>query len=267
MTMMRPKSNHQLRINFKKEAPERGPNSTRYYINPFRGDNNKKKRNICSKWFRQLCFKCKINLQQPSINIRNLPKLYICLLSIPSILSLLTFIFVIEGWDYDNITIVTKSTERIQPKIFILPNQEPFTRLKNYTNPMDNETLLPFLFDEHHKAKIRDDTDPFEVGDCKAMGSWQLEYHPNCNMIHEISERSNDYRGTYFLSNGSYRDTWLVHWNGMPYAMKSLVSDDKMSARNLERHRRDAVIMSMLGSSVHIPNIFAHCKFINFYRY
>lgn len=127
--------------------------------------------------------------------------------------------------------------------------------IMNYNTP-----LLPFFYVENHKSKLRDNTDELEVGDCKAMGQWQLQSYPNCNLLHEISEKSNNYRDTKLLANGAYRDTWLIHWNGVPYAMKTLVSTDEMSARNLDRHRRDAIAMSMLSSSIHIPNIYAHCK-------
>jgi hypothetical protein len=124
-----------------------------------------------------------------------------------------------------------------------------------------NKTLLPTFFDdENYKSKLRDNTDDFEVGDCKAMGQWQLEIHPSCNMLHEINERSNNYLETRLLGSGSYRDTWLIHWNGVAYAMKTLVSEDDVSARNLERHRRDSVAMSVLSPSIYIPNIYAYCK-------
>ena len=119
-----------------------------------------------------------------------------------------------------------------------------------------NNTLLPAYYEEKRQFLLRDDTDQFEVGDCKAMGNWQLESHPTCNMLHEV----NDYLATKLLSSGSYRDTWLTHWNGVEYALKTLTSEDDMKARNLERHRRDAIIMSMLSSSLHIPNIYAHCE-------
>jgi hypothetical protein len=126
-----------------------------------------------------------------------------------------------------------------------------------------NNMLLPAYYEEKRQFLLRDDTDQFEVGDCKAMGNWQLESHPTCNMLHEV----NDYLTTKLLSSGSYRDTWLIHWNGVEYALKTLTSEDDMKARNLERHRRDAIIMSMLSSSLHIPNIYAHCADSGIFEY
>jgi len=125
--------------------------------------------------------------------------------------------------------------------------------------PIVNMRLQPSIFNEIHRSKLRDNTDSFESETCRAMGTWQLQRHPNCNMLHEVSQRSNDFIATKLLSSGSYRDTWLIYWNGVSYAMKTLVSEDEMSARNLDRHRRDAIIMEMLSSSIHIPNIYAHC--------
>ena len=130
-----------------------------------------------------------------------------------------------------------------------------------------DDKLYPFIFNEHHRSRLRNDVDSFEEGDCKAIGAWQLQYDPTCNMLHEVSQRSNDYQNTKLLSNGSYRDTWMMKWHDSTYAMKTLKSSNELSLRNLDRHRRDAVIMSMLSSSIHIPNIYANCGDSGIFEY
>ena len=151
-----------------------------------------------------------------------------------------------------------QSLKTIPPKqMYAMLNPTLFER--NKLDEIASQKLLPFIFDEHHKPLLRDDTDSFETQNCKAMGSWQLESHPSCNLVHEIGDTDKT-----LLSNGSYRDTWLVFWDKSAFAMKTLVFEDDMSARNLERHKRDAVIMSMLTSSIYIPDIYAHCELNTF---
>lgn len=98
--------------------------------------------------------------------------------------------------------------------------------------------------------------------DCVPMGQWQLELHTNCNMIHEIGERSEDLSyETKLKSNGSYRETWLIYWNDEAFALKALkLRREEKDALYFDRHRQDAVVSSMLTPSKHIPNIYAHCK-------
>lgn len=153
---------------------------------------------------------------------------------------------------------------KTHPKNIHLPHQENLS----YAIPLQNQELLqPFylLLEQNlkkHKLKFKDNSESFETSECKAMGKWQLDSYPNCNMIHEINQLNNDYVSTKLLSSGSYRDTWLIRWtNGDLFVMKTLVYEDEMSSRNLDRHRRDAVIMSQLKLSIHIPNIYAHCKY------
>lgn len=145
--------------------------------------------------------------------------------------------------------------EQIPPKQLHLFNHTFNEEMKQNKFINFNDDLLPFDFIEQYEPKMKDDTDSFESEDCKPMGQWQLESLPSCNAVHEVrgSERK-------LISSGSYRETWLVLVNGAAFAMKTLVFQDSVSARNLDRHRRDAVIMSKLTSSIHIPNIYAHCK-------
>jgi hypothetical protein len=158
----------------------------------------------------------------------------------------------------------SKSIKTLYPKNLHLPHQEDLSYA--VIIPQNEERLQSFnlLFEhnlQNHKLKFKDNSESFETEECKAMGKWQLELYPNCNMIHEINQLNNDYRSTKLLSSGSYRDTWLIQWSyGDLFVMKTLVYEDDMSSRNLDRHRRDAVIMSKLKLSIHIPNIYAHCK-------
>ncbi len=149
-----------------------------------------------------------------------------------------------------------EAQEQSYPKQMYLIHHPDVYESNNLSKDTTFEGLLPFVFDEKHESLLSDNTDIFETHDCKAMDLWQLESHPSCNLLHEIRDIDRK-----LLSSGSYRDTWLVRHDKTAFAVKTLVFEDEMSARNLERHRRDAVIMSMLTSSIHIPNIYAHCKF------
>ena len=148
-----------------------------------------------------------------------------------------------------------QSLEQIPPKQLHLFNHTFNEEMRKNKFRTFNHDLLPFDFIEQYEPKMIDNTDNFESEECKPMGQWQLESLPNCNVVHEFrgSERQ-------LISSGSYRETWLILENDVAFAMKTLVFQDSVSARNLDRHRRDAVIMSKLTSSIHIPNIYAHCK-------
>ena len=103
----------------------------------------------------------------------------------------------------------------------------------------------------HHRAH-----EEFETNSCKAMHSWQLESYPNCNAVHE----TNMYEVAY-ISNGAFRDVWKMQdIDGGNFVMKTLTWRKDYVHREYDRHRRDAVAMSLLASSEHIPNIYANCK-------
>ncbi len=96
----------------------------------------------------------------------------------------------------------------------------------------------------------------FEKGDCKAMHSFQKKYFPSCNSIHELYLKKNR-----LINNGGFRDVWYARmYDGSPFVMKTLVYRKKSTSRELDRHRRDANTYSMLKSSIHIPDIYGHCK-------
>jgi len=95
----------------------------------------------------------------------------------------------------------------------------------------------------------------FEEGNCKAMHPWQLQAYPNCNMLHEI-----DMSKPLHVGHGGFRDVWVMkEWDGTKLAVKTLVGKKKFTYREYDRHRRDAIAMSLLTSSKHIPNIYGYC--------
>jgi serine/threonine protein kinase len=99
-----------------------------------------------------------------------------------------------------------------------------------------------------------------EHDDCKAMHSWQLEYKPACNPIHEINMMDNK-----FLAEGGFRSVWWMPdafedgKQGSEAVIKTLVYRKKFRDREKERHRRDATAYMMLEGSKHIPDIYGYC--------
>jgi len=95
-----------------------------------------------------------------------------------------------------------------------------------------------------------------EVGNCKAMHSWQLQAYPTCNVLHEI-----DMSKPFHVGRGGFRDVWVMEeWDGTKRAVKTLAERKEFAWKEYDRHRRDALAMSLLTSSKHIPNIYGYCK-------
>jgi len=113
----------------------------------------------------------------------------------------------------------------------------------------------PLKNNHHHEHKHKHGHENFEVGNCKAMHQWQLEAYPTCNLLHETDMNKLDHVG-----RGGFRDVWaMTEWNGTKVAVKTLADRKKFTHKEYDRHRRDAVVMALLTSSKHIPNIYGYC--------
>jgi len=106
-----------------------------------------------------------------------------------------------------------------------------------------------------HQHKHKKGHENFEKGNCKAMHSWHMEAYPTCNMLHETDMSHLDHAG-----RGGFRDVWALQgWDGTKIAVKTLTNRKDFTWREYDRHRRDAVAMSLLTSSKHVPNIYGFC--------
>lgn len=105
---------------------------------------------------------------------------------------------------------------------------------------------------------------------------WQEFSFPTCNDLHDI-----DLRNTYqerlrrhrsvdtnaepigYMAEGMWRTVWAVEprqgIDQEPLVLKMMKSEHEVDKRNLERHRRDALVMERLTSSPFVVDIFGYC--------
>jgi hypothetical protein len=115
--------------------------------------------------------------------------------------------------------------------------------------------------------------DDFEEDDCKAQYAWQLETHPNCNLLHEVplnnfqldnKEKTAHTERVRLIANGYWRDVWRLtdtssSRSASPTVMKTLRYEHDYEERNADRHRRDAIAMEKLTSSPYVMDVYAFC--------
>lgn len=118
---------------------------------------------------------------------------------------------------------------------------------------------------------------------------WQSLSFPTCNEIHEVdlesilfqmnsqsetNPQANPYRRTLqqtsaiqrptqlgYLGSGLWRTVWIVnpHLANELVVLKTMKNEHEVDRRNMERHRRDALVMERLTSSPNIVNIHGYC--------
>jgi serine/threonine protein kinase len=118
---------------------------------------------------------------------------------------------------------------------------------------------------------------------------WHTQSFPNCNDVHEIDlrfmlptsgrsgrRRSHGYvnggnETSYierpkYISSGMWRDVWSVTPRWIPSVpnkeravLKMIKPEHDVNSRNLDRHRRDAMVMERLTSSPNVVSIYGHC--------
>lgn len=116
---------------------------------------------------------------------------------------------------------------------------------------------------------------------CTAL-DWHSYHFPNCNEIHEIDLRSvtkgrrqtkrSDSFPWGFVGAGLWRDVFSCdprsetelnstteHVPFPPAVLKLMKSEHEYEMRNMQRHRRDALVMERLSSSHHLVAIYGYC--------
>lgn len=107
---------------------------------------------------------------------------------------------------------------------------------------------------------------PLEKGDCTAQHEWQKSFYPTCNYVME-QDISNLWQNSTaqdgyvtYLANGYWRDVWTVTDElEEKTVLKTIRYEHDYTPRNYDRHRRDAVAMERLTSSLYILDIYAFC--------
>lgn len=168
---------------------------------------------------------------------------------------------------YFNHTIETSVVLKVRPlKVHDEENRYPSKRQVEWT-----------ARDENFQKELRDSKkykkempEQREKNGCKLPFEWQRRYIPTCNCIHEY-----DFTSFYMesstgvdehrrlVASGFWRDVWKIQDEGIPkqswVAAKTLRTIHPYTARNLDRHRRDALATARTSSSPFTINMFAFC--------
>jgi mitogen-activated protein kinase kinase kinase 7 len=130
----------------------------------------------------------------------------------------------------------------------------------------------------HNEEKIDIEALPNQC----VRSEWQTLSFPNCNNIHEIdlrealglSRRERENKGSTniqagYIGSGLWRNVWKVYPNGpmtqadgmvsKPAVLKTMIKEHDVDERNLDRHRRDALVMERLTSSANIIDVYGFC--------
>ena len=100
---------------------------------------------------------------------------------------------------------------------------------------------------------------------------WQKFNFPNCNEMHEIDllsilirSESGDTTtdGIGYVDSGLWRSVWAVDPRPvmrMPVVLKMMKQKHEVDQRNIDRHRRDALVMERLTYSPNVVDIYSYC--------
>lgn len=138
-----------------------------------------------------------------------------------------------------------------------------------------------FSFLGYKKKKLNANVEAIPPG-CDYL-DWQKTSFPNCNELHEIDlvdalrvpkrrskksqrmERDAEEKNNVgYVDSGLWRTVWKVDPRGekkdqVPAVLKMMKGEHDVDQRNMDRHRRDALVMERLTSSPHIVSMYAYC--------
>lgn len=110
-----------------------------------------------------------------------------------------------------------------------------------------------------------------ELSDGCVRPEWQELSFPNCNEMHEIDLLSTLIRsengdtttdGIGYLDSGLWRSVWAVDPRPvmrMPVVLKMMKQKHDVDQRNIDRHRRDALVMERLTYSPNVVDVYGYC--------
>lgn len=148
----------------------------------------------------------------------------------------------------------TNNGEEWKPTIHIIPEVKVPTNLHNekwYTrNRMvfdDQETGCPFIADWQSQTSAK----------------------PTCNQLHETGIQFGDSGLLHRLEpidSGGFKDVWQVmdeDDNPADFVLKTTLYENDFREKDLNEHRRDAIIMDEATSSPYVLNIYGYCGHSN----
>ncbi|CAJ1968770.1 unnamed protein product [Cylindrotheca closterium] len=106
--------------------------------------------------------------------------------------------------------------------------------------------------------------DPLREGDCKPMKPWQETSFPSCNKMHEMEIQSQ----FQVLTNGGYNTVYkFSDMDGSTRIAKILKYARDYTDRNLDRVRRDSLIMERATASDFVLDTYSYCGFSQLIEY
>ena len=142
------------------------------------------------------------------------------------------------------------------------------------------------LTDKKPQESLEDQSMTFNSS-CESMKDWQVQYHPTCNVFHEMdlvywsSWKHPTHNTTYmsFLGEGNFRNAWdinqvifggRIHTNKFQKHNASQTIDDSIvfkqwkfehefEQKMYELNRADAIVMDKLTFSPHIVEMYGGC--------
>jgi len=147
------------------------------------------------------------------------------------------------------------------------------------------------------KGKVQNNKDQEQVDGCIPL-PWQKFNFPTCNVLHEIDlqkdflmskgmdklptmgfvdtfsdstallKEEQEYREKIFsqedtfqgyLGSGLWRNVWKIQYSDVFAVVKMMKMEHDFDERNMDRHRRDALVMEQLTSNPNVVNIYGHC--------
>jgi serine/threonine protein kinase len=127
--------------------------------------------------------------------------------------------------------------------------------------------------------------EPTETEDCVQQFPWQSAVYPTCNTLHEFGDLTalefDDEAGegqgeaaltttsvrTRLMANGYWRDVWVVKDDHGVRVIKTLRYEHKLTLRNYDRNRRDAMALEHLTSSKYVVDIYGYCSAAGLFEY
>jgi len=140
-----------------------------------------------------------------------------------------------------------------------IPSPRPVQRLGNWKMQQDIVTNDDFY--KEYDLRIE-----AEQSACQLRAAWQSEpLHPDCNRVHELDVLGSKHFN--HLATGAYRHVFAVDSGEETYIFKALRYKRDFTLRNLDRMRREALIMEQLSTDQTILDIYSACGASGFFEY
>jgi len=100
-----------------------------------------------------------------------------------------------------------------------------------------------------------------------SFASWQLLTFPNCMEFHSIDlelelgmqKKKANHLSYGYIGSGYWRDTWKLPYDRDEIVLKMMKMEFPTDERNIDRHRRDSLVMERLTSDPYIVTSYGYC--------